>query len=292
MISSRPSSSFRRHADRRLARLLALAATGAALVLLLVLGFLLYESWPVLRAGGLRFFTDDGWYPLEDRFGLLPMLWATLAAATGAVLLATPLGLASAIFAQFFAPPAIAGIYRALLALLAGIPSVVYGLWGLTVLVPLIGAWQAPGTSLLAAILILTLMILPTVALTSHSALAAVSRSWLDAAAALGMTRKGIIVAVAIPAARAGILGGVVLAGARALGETMAVLMVAGNVVQNPSGLFEPVRVLTANIALEMAYATDLHRAGLFASGLMLTLLVLALVWLAVRISGGGLRHV
>jgi len=168
-----------------------------------------------------------------------------------------------------------------MLNLLAGIPSVVYGLWGLTELVPLIGRWQPPGASLLAAILVLTLMILPTVALTSFSALAAVPGDILAGAAALGITRKGQIISVALPAARNGISGGVLLAMARALGETMAVLMVAGNVVQNPTGLFEPVRSLTANIALEMAYATDHHRAGLFASGLFLTLLVLALAWLA-----------
>lgn len=286
------SSLSRWHADRRLAPLLAVLAAGAALILLLVLVFLLREAWPVLNAGGWqRFFGDDGWYPLEGRFGLLPMVWATLAAAFGAVLLAAPLGLAGAIFTRFYAPPVIAKLYRTTLALLAGIPSVVYGLWGLTVLVPLIARWQPPGASLLTAILILALMILPTVALTSASALNAVPRSLLQGAAALGLTRKGIILGVAVPAARGGILGGILLAAARALGETMAVLMVAGNVVQNPSGLFEPVRVLTANIALEMAYATGTHRAGLFASGLMLTLLVLILASLAARVAGSS-RHV
>lgn len=286
MTWPKPSSSSRWHADRWLAPSLKLLAAGAALILLLVLAFLLREAWPVLSEGdSLRFLTDAGWYPLEGLFGLLPMLWATLAAALGAILLAGPLGLASAIFQQFYAPPALARLYRTVLALLAGIPSVVYGLWGLTVLVPLIARWQPPGTSLFAAILILALMILPTVALTSASALAAVPKAWLQGAAALGLTRKGVVVGVAVPAARSGILGGILLASARALGETMAVLMVAGNVVQNPTGLFEPVRVLTANIALEMAYATGTHRAGLFASGLLLTLLVLALAWMAARIT-------
>ena len=267
-------------------------AAGAALMVLLVVAFLLREAWPVLSGGDwLRFFADEGWYPIEGRFGLLPMVWATLAAALGAVLLAAPLGLASAIFERFYAPPAIATLYRAMLALLAGIPSVVYGLWGLTVLVPLIARWHPPGSSLLTAILILALMILPTVALTSASALAAVPEAWLRGAAAMGLTRKGVIVGVAVPAARGGILGGILLATARALGETMAVLMVAGNVVQIPTGLFEPVRMLTANMALEMAYATGTHRAGLFASGLMLTLLVLALAWFAARIAGST-RHV
>lgn len=264
-------------------------AVGAAAIVLLILGFLLREAWPVVSGdGGWRLVNDTGWYPLEGRFGLLPMVWATLAAAFGAILLAAPLGLASAIFERYYAPAAIARLYRAMLALLAGIPSVVYGLWGLTVLVPLVARWHPPGASLFTAILILAMMILPTVALTSASALAAVPESWLRGAAALGLTRKGIIIGVAVPAAQRGILGGMLLAIARALGETMAVLMVAGNVVQNPGGLFEPVRVLTANIALEMAYATGTHRAGLFASGLMLTLLVLVLASLAARGTRGA----
>jgi len=238
----------------------------------------------VIGQGGWKaFFLDRSWYPLEGKFGIMPMVWASAAMMLGAVLLAVPLGIASAIFIRFYAPKAIAQSYRLMLNLLAGIPSVVYGLWGLTVLVPLIARWQQPGASLLAAILVLTLMILPTVALTSFSALAAVPKDILAGAAALGITRKGQIISVALPAARNGILGGTLLAMARALGETMAVLMVSGNVVQYPTGLFEPVRSLTANIALEMAYATDQHRAGLFASGLLLTLLVLVLAWLAAR---------
>jgi len=282
----------RYNADRLLAPLLRLSAAVGALLLLLVVGFLLYEAWPVLRGGGWQaFWRDEGWYPLEGLFGLMPMLWASLAAALGAVLLATPLGLASAIFLQFYAPPLPAKLFRLVLSLLAGIPSVIYGLWGLTVLVPLIGRLQPPGASLLAAVLVLTLMILPTVALTGAAALGAVPRAWLTGAEALGMSRKGLILGVALPAARSGIAGGVLLSIARALGETMAVLMVAGNVVQLPTGLFEPVRVLTANIALEMAYATDGHRAALFASGLLLTLLVLVLAIAAARVSRGEPRH-
>ncbi|MEN8177592.1 MAG: phosphate ABC transporter permease subunit PstC [Pseudomonadota bacterium] len=279
------------HADRWLAPLLATLACVTALVLLLILGFLWNEAWPVLTEGGWRRFIDaEGWYPLEGSFGLLPMLWATLAASFGALLLATPIGLASAIFVRFYAPQSIAGLYRNLLSLLAGIPSVVYGLWGLTVLVPIIAHWRPPGASLLAAILILALMILPTIALTSISALSAVPTALLQGAASLGLTRKGMILGVALPTAHEGIVGGIMLAMARALGETMAVLMVAGNVVQTPSSLFDSVRVLTANIALEMAYATGQHRAGLFASGMLLTLLVVLLAWWAAH-AAGETRH-
>lgn len=292
MIWSRPSFLSRWHADRWLAPALGVPAAGAALILFLVLAFLLREAAPLLNSReSLGFLTDSGWYPLEGQFGMLPMVAASLAAAVGAVVLAGPLGVASAIFLNFSAPPAIARIYRMMVALLAGIPSVVFGLWGLTVLVPLIARWQPPGASLLAAILILALMILPTIALTSTSALAAVPKSLLHGAAALGLTQHGMILRVAVPAARGGILNGILLAGARALGETMAVLMVAGNVVQYPSGLFDPVRVLTANIALEMAYATGMHRAGLFTSGLLLMGVVMLLAWLAVRTTRGA-HHV
>ncbi len=285
----RPTTLSRWPVDRWLGRGLGLVAAGAAVLLLMVLGFLLHEAAPLLsQSGATQLLTDASWYPLENQFGMLPMGVATLAAALGAVLLAGPLGVVGAIFLTFVAPPAVARGYRLMMALLAGIPSVVFGLWGLTVLVPLIARWQPPGASLLAAILILTLMILPTVALTSASALAAVPRPLLTGAAALGLSRRAVVLKVALPAARGGILNGVLLASARALGETMAVLMVAGNVVQYPTSLLDPVRVLTANMALEMAYATGLHRAGLFAAGLLLVALVMGLAALALRASRGA----
>jgi phosphate transport system permease protein len=271
--------------DWYLSTLLSFLAGACLVLLLLVLAFLLIEAWPALNNSNWRaFFQDQGWYPLEGMFGIAPMIWASLAITLGAILLALPLGLASAIFMQFYAPKSVAKGYRLIINLLAGIPSVIYGLWGLTELVPLLAQFQPPGVSLLAAILVLTLMILPTIAMTSSSALAAVPSELLKGALALGFTHKTKIISVAIPSAKAGIVSGVLLAIARALGETMAVLMVAGNVVQNPAGLFEPVRALTANIALEIAYATGVHRASLFASGLLLTLLVLLLSWLAARV--------
>ncbi|MES1945329.1 phosphate ABC transporter membrane protein [Salinisphaera sp. PC39] len=261
----------------------------AALIVAFIFYFLLCESGDAALGIGLARFVDDpSWHPAAEAetgtFNLLPMVAGTLLAAGGAVLLATPLGLLSALFCRYFAPPTLAGPYRRLIELLAGIPSVVYGLWGLVVLVPLIGAWQPPGASLLAAMLILTLMILPTVTLFADAALVAVPRANLHAGAALGLSRFGLITGVLLPAARGGIATGVLLAMGRAMGETMAVLMVAGNVVQVPASIFEPVRTLTANIALEMAYALGDHRAALFFTGLVLLLLVTALVTLAARI--------
>jgi phosphate transport system permease protein len=167
--------------------------------------------------------------------------------------------------------------------LLAGIPSVVYGLWGLVVLVPLITQVQPPGSSLLAGILIVALMILPTVALLTEASLASLPPAYWRGSAALGLGTWATVQGVCLPAIRSGMLTAVMLATARALGETMAVLMVCGNVVQVPESVFAPVRTLTANIALEMAYALDLHRSALFASGLVLMLVVAGLVVLTDR---------
>ena len=276
----------RQDADGIVSAFLSVLAGLSALLLFLVVLFLIKESWPVFSQDGAHLFlSSQVWHPLEGKFGLMPMILASLAMMGGAVVLAVPFGLAGAIFVRFYAPPFPAKAYKTVMALLAGIPSVVFGLWGLTVLVPLIAQIQPPGSSLLAAILILALMILPTIALTSLAALEAIPRNMLEGAQALAMSRKGQILFVAVPAARTGIVGGIFLAMARALGETMAVLMVAGNVVQNPDSLFASVRALTANIALEMAYATDIHRASLFASGLFLTALVFLLSWLAFQAS-------
>lgn len=253
-----------------------------AAILLLMLGFLCLESFPLLREIGVsRFFTDPDWHPTSDRFNLVPMLLGTLLVSCGAVLLATPCGMASALFCRYYAPPSIATLYRRLIELLAGIPSVVYGFWGLVVLVPMINRLHPPGSSLLAGILVLALMILPTVALVAEASLKSVPVEYWQSAAALGLQRWGTIRGVIIPAAKSGLVTGIILAGGRAIGETMAVLMVCGNVVQVPQSLFDPVRTLTANIALEMAYATGNHRSALFVTGLILMVVISILVWAA-----------
>jgi phosphate transport system permease protein len=265
--------------------LLRIASGIAAGMVLLILFFLLAESLPLLReVSAVRFVTDSSWQPTEGAYNLAPMLSGTLYAAGGALFLATPLGIASALFVAYYALPSAARIYRRLIELLAGIPSVVYGFWALTTLVPLINELHPPGASLLAGILVLTLMILPTVALTAHAALLAVPDEYLRGAAALGMSRWSIIRGVVLPAARMGVTAGIILAAGRAIGETMAVLMVTGNVVQRASTVYDPIRTLAANIALEMPYALGDHRAALFVSGLMLMLLVIALWSAAARI--------
>lgn len=260
----------------------------AGAIALLITLFLISESLPVLNhIGFTRFFTDSSWNPSAGLYNLWPMLLGTILAMGGSVLIATPIGILSAVFLQFYAPPYVAGLYRRTIELLAGIPSVVYGFWGLVVLAPLIGKIHPPGQSLLAGIAILTVMILPTVALTSYASLTKVPVSYIQGAAALGLSRWATIYKVVLPAAKSGLFTGLILETGRAIGETMAILMVCGNVVQVPKTLFDPIRTLTANIALEMAYATSDHRSALFVSGLVLMGLITLLVVVAEVISQG-----
>jgi phosphate transport system permease protein len=282
-------SSTHRDADRTVESTLKAAATVAGGITVGIVAFLLVGSLPALRAvGPLRFLTDPSWNPAHGAYNVVPMLVGTWVVTAGAVLLATPLAVASAVFGRFYVRGALSRAHRRILETLAGIPSVVYGLWGLMVLVPAIARIGPPGQSVLAGVLVLALMILPTIALVGDAALGAVPETHLRGAAAAGLSRWAIVRSIALPAARSGILTGILLGTGRALGETMAVVMVTGNVVQLPGSVLAPVRTLTANIALEMAYATDAHRSALFVSGLVLALLTIGLVAAVDRIAA---RH-
>lgn len=246
---------------------------------MLITVFISKEAFPVLRSVGIKaFFLDSSWNPSEQAYNILPMLLGSLFVTLGSVALAAPLGIISAIFCHYYAPNWLASVYRRLIELLAGIPSVVYGFWGLVVLVPLINRIHAPGASLLAGICVLAVMILPTMALVADASLAQVPSEYILGAASLGLSRWGTVWGVAIPAAKSGLLAGGVLQMGRAMGETMAVVMVCGNVVQIPDSIFASIRTLTANIALEMAYALGNHRSALFFSGLMLIIVMSLLV--------------
>jgi phosphate transport system permease protein len=276
------SSLFRHDVDPKVAIVLGTVTVFVVGLVGLIFSYLLRESLPVLGYLSSRdLIVNADWYPDSLQFGMTGMLFATISISLGAVLLATPLGLGIAIFMAFLAPREVLTAMKLLLSLIAGTPSVVYGLWGITVLVPWIGKGFPPGTSLVASVLILGLMILPTVALTSFSAFQGLPATLRQTSMALGVGIKGHVLFLALPAARRGVVAGVILALARAAGETMAVLMVSGNVAALPSSIFDPVRALTANIALEMAYATGTHRAALFATGLLLAVLVLLMVFFA-----------
>ncbi len=264
---------------------LALLAGG---LVLLIFVFLFLGAWPALEPGRLpNLFTDETWRPGSQRdpqFGLLPMLAASVLVTALATAIAAPMGIAGAVFHRFYLPDRWEKANHRLLELLAGVPSVVFGFWGLTVLVPAINHLHPPGQSLLAAGIVLGLMILPTIAITSQAALRAVPENQLLAAAGLGLGRARTILSIALPAAKSGIGAGILLAIARAIGETMAVVMVCGNIAEYPSSVFDPVRPVTSTIALEMGYATASHKALLYTAGLVLMLVTAALVgWLSFR---------
>jgi phosphate transport system permease protein len=271
-------------ADRVLHALLRAAGWLVAAVPVFVALFLLRAAWPALTSVGLLpFVTGSHWAPTSGSFGLLPMVAGTLVSSGLAVALAAPLGVAYGLHVNLFAPRWFAAASRAVVAMLAGVPSVVFGLVALLEIVPLVRAYRPPGLSLLVAALVLAVMVMPTVAATTEAAVRQVDPLAVAAARSLGLgrwdTARGVILPLAAPAIRTGVL----LALGRALGETMAVLMVAGNTVAWPSDLFLPFRTLTGNVAVEMAYATGVHRAGLFVTGLVLLGLVAALVALDMR---------
>lgn len=251
------------------------AAAGGLAVLMI--GFILMEALPALRESGpSRLMNDSTWLASAGRFGVAPLLAASLAVTAGALVIAVPLGVLSALFLEVYAPAVIATGYHRMLELLAGVPSVVTGLWGLSHVVPWINRIQPPGQSLLAGCVVLSLMILPVIALTSAMAIRRVIHEQRQAVLALGMRRDTFLLRIVLPVARRGILSGVVLAFVRAIGETMAVVMVCGNTVQVPTSLFSPMRTLTANIALEMGEAAGIHRSLLFLTALLLMVVIAA----------------
>ena len=276
------STLSQRQSDRYIGFIFKTLGIFSGLISFLILLFIFIEAIPALKFSGVAsFFTDSAWYPKENLFNILPMLWASILTAVGGIFLAAPLGILIALFSSYYAPKPIAWIYTRLIELLSGIPSVVFGFWGLVVLVPWITAFHPPGASLLAGILIVALMILPTMALAADSVFKSFPQQQLQGASALGISRLGTITKLVLPATGRALFSALILQTGRALGETMAILMVAGNVVQNPSSLFDPVRTLTANMALEIAYASGNHRSALFVSALMLMILVTALMSLS-----------
>ncbi len=255
-------------------------ATVATLLTVCIFVYLLRESWPALtEVGPAALALGDRWQPISapPGFGSWHMIIGSAVVTIGAMALAAPLGFLVAVGIRYELSRPWSSIVRRMLEVLAGIPSVVIGLFGLVVLVPAMGS----GQGLLPATLILALMVVPTVALLTDSALRDVAPEHRTAAASLGLSQRAMVLHVLVPAARRGIWSAVVLAAGRALGETMAVLMVCGNVVQLPDSLTAPIRTLTTNIALEMGYAEGTHRAALFTSGVLLTAVVVLLVVLA-----------
>ncbi len=254
----------------------------AVAFVLLITAYLIAAGLPAIRQVGLASFlfgrTWDSTNETDPRFGILPLILTSVYGAAGAIVVGVPIGLLTAIFLAKAAPPRLAGLLRPAVSLLAGIPSVVYGLVGMCVLVPALRAWLnlPAGDSLLAAILVLAVMILPSVIDLSAAALEAVPKEYEEASLALGATEPETWFRVSVPAAKSGIAAAVALGIGRAIGEAMAILMVAGNVANMPS-LLRSVRFLTTGIAIEMNYAApgSLQRQALFSIGLVLFLFIM-----------------
>ncbi len=262
------------------------SACFSVVAVLLIVAFIFISAFPALREIGVfRFVFGKKWFPNEESYGLLPMIVATLLVTLGALLVGGTAGVFTAIFIVYFCPKKLKGAFGQTIALLAGIPSIVYGFFGMTVLSPflktLFGAQS--GNGLLASSLILGLMILPTVTSLTKNALESVPKPYMEGSLALGATSEQTVFKTLFPAAKKGVLAALTLGVGRAIGETMAVLVVCGNSASFPDGLFSPIRPLTVNIVNEMGYAMGTHRSALFATGLILLLFILLLnVFLAV----------
>ena len=257
--------------------LLAAITTVGAVVLICL--FLFSEGIPAMaKIGFFDFILGQSWKPsdIPPSYGILPMILGSLMVTFGAILVGVPISIFTAVFLAYYCPKRPYRILKPGVELLAGIPSVVYGFFGLIVMVPLIREWfPGNGSSALTASLLLGIMILPTILGVSESAIRAVPTHYYEGALALGATKERAIFSTILPAAKSGIFAGIVLGIGRAIGETMAVIMVAGNQARMPEGIFKGIRTLTANIVLEMGYATDLHREALIATGVVLFVFIL-----------------
>ncbi|MBN2403713.1 MAG: phosphate ABC transporter permease subunit PstC [Spirochaetes bacterium] len=278
--------------EKGIYRLLMIIALSAIAMLLLIVLFILKEGLPFIFITGIRdFLLSSEWKPAAGKFGIFPMLVGSLWVTLGAMIVGVPLGLAGAVFISEFIPRWAMKIIKPTIELLAGIPSVVYGFIGVMVLAPLIRDYfGGPGLSIAAGAIILGIMILPTILSISIDSIKAVPNSYREGAFALGATHWQTIHMVVIPAARSGIVAGIILGLGRAIGETMAVIMVVGNAVKLPGSAFDSVRTLTANIALEMGYATGKHREALFATGVVLLVIIMVLNYFAASAIKRGVK--
>lgn len=247
-------------------------------VLLAIAIFTLREALPAFKEIGLfEFIFGTEWRPGDDKYGIIGMILGSIAVTLGAMLLAIPLGIACAILLAEVAPYRLRQFLRPAVELLVGIPSVVYGLVGMVLIVPQVRHLGGPGYSILAAALVLMAMVLPTIISISEDSIRALPRKYKEAALATGATHWQTIWRVLLPAARSGIIASIILGMGRAIGETMAMMMVIGNSIQVPNSPLDPARTLTGNIAVEINYAAGMHKDALFATGVILFLFIMAI---------------
>ena len=259
-------------------RIFLVLAFSSIATLLLITGFILFQGLPVIKEAGLKNFFGMNWAPGQGDFGITPMIIGTITVTLGAAVIGVPFGICCSIFLAEFSPRKMSSLFRPAIQLLAGIPSVVYGFWGLIFIVPFIRKHLGgPGLSILAGSIILGIMILPTVISITEISILALPRQYKEGALALGMTHWQTIWYVILPSAKSGIVAAVILGIGRAVGETMAVIMVLGNAVAVPTSILDPVRTLTTNIGIEMGYASGSHQQALFATGIVLFVVIMLL---------------
>ena len=254
-----------------------IAACVSILAVALICIFLFANGVPAMKEIGFAdFLLGREWRPGNDIYGIFPMIIGSIYVTAGAIVIGVPIGLLTAVFLARYCP---AGIYKVVkpgVELLAGIPSVVYGFFGMVVIVPMIrNTFGGTGSSILAASILLGMMILPTIISQSEASIRAVPDSYYEGSLALGATHERSVFCAILPAAKSGILAAVILGVGRAIGETMAVIMVAGNQARMPGSIFEGVRTMTANIVIEMGYAEGLHREALIATGVVLFVFIM-----------------
>ena len=253
------------------------AACASVAAVALICAFLFANSIPAfVEIGPLNFLLGTVWRPGNDLYGIFPMIMGSLYVTAGALLLGVPIALLTAIFLARFCPPRLYRLLKPAVNLLAGIPSVVYGFFGLVVLVPFVrNTFGGNGNSILTASVLLAMMILPTIIGVAEAAIRAVPESYYEGSLALGATHERSVFFAVFPAAKSGVMAGVILGVGRAVGETMAVIMVAGNQPRLPSSILEGVRTLTTNIVMDMSYAIGLHREALIATGTVLFVFIM-----------------
>ena len=278
-VGESPRPLFRRQAFKEGAArfVFTLTACISILAVILICVFLFANGIPGMADIGIwNFLSGQKWKPGNEIFGILPFILGSIYVTVGALIVGVPAGLLTAIFMSRFASNKMVKVMRPAVSLLAGIPSVVYGFFGLVVLVPLVRElFGGTGSSLLTACVLLGMMILPTIITVSESALNAVPASYYEGALALGATHERSVFHVVLPAAKSGVMAGIILGIGLAIGEATAVMMVAGNRTAMPKGLLKGVRTLTSNIVMEMGYAVDLHREALIATAVVLFVFIL-----------------
>lgn len=254
-----------------------LCACVSILSVALICIFLFANGIPAMtKIGFFDFIFGQKWKPSNEVFGIFPMIIGSIYITAGAVVIGVPIGILTAVYLARFCPEKLYKIIKPAVDLLAGIPSVVYGFFGLCVIVPFVRNYiGGDGNSILTASILLGFMILPTIINVSESSIRAVPEKYYQGALALGATHERSVFCTVVPAAKSGIMAGIVLGIGRAIGETMAVIMVAGNQARMPKGILEGIRTMTSNIVMEMGYATDLHREALIATGVVLFVFIL-----------------